>query len=192
MASPPAEGRLKRGLDIVVGLALLAPALLVVLPAMAAIRLGSPGPALFRQRRIGRREQVFILYKLRTMYVETADVPSHYATAGQVTPLGRWLRKWKVDELPQLINVLRGDMSLVGPRPCLPSQSELIGARRARGVFAVRPGITGLAQLQGVDMSDPERLAAVDGEYLERAGLLSDIAMLWRTLAGSGSGDAIR
>jgi lipopolysaccharide/colanic/teichoic acid biosynthesis glycosyltransferase len=158
MAGAAAEGRIKRALDIVVGLALLLPALLVVIPAMAAISFTSPGPVLFRQ----------------------------------ITAFGRWMRKWKLDELPQIINVLRGDMSFVGPRPCLPSQSQLIDARRARGIFAVRPGITGLAQLQGIDMSNPERLAAVDGEYLQRAGLGFDLVMLWRTFSGSGSGDAIR
>jgi len=109
-----------------------------------------------------------------------------------VTPLGRWLRRLKLDELPQLWNVLRGDMSLVGPRPCLPSQTELIAERRARGVYALRPGITGVAQVAGVDMSDPPRLAALDATYLATVSAAADLRLLLATVRGAGRGDRIR
>jgi O-antigen biosynthesis protein WbqP len=109
-----------------------------------------------------------------------------------VTPAGRWLRRSKLDELPQLWNVLRGEMSFVGPRPCLPSQVELVAARRARGLYAIRPGITGVAQVAGLDMSDPQRLAAADAEYLETMSLRTDLRLMLMTAFGAGKGDRVR
>jgi len=107
-----------------------------------------------------------------------------------MTPIGKTLRAYKLDELPQLVNVLKGEMSLVGPRPCLPSQPDVIAARRAKGVFAVRPGITGLAQIAGIDMSTPEKLAIADAEYVKTASLWNDIAMILGSVIGKGKGDA--
>jgi O-antigen biosynthesis protein WbqP len=104
--------------------------------------------------------------------------------------LGRRLRAFKLDELPQLFNVVRGDMSLVGPRPCLPSQADVIAARRRRDVFSIRPGITGLAQLASVDMSTPDRLAEIDGRYVANRTLLGDLLIIARTVTGGGAGDA--
>ena len=179
---------MKRVIDIaasLIGLLLAAPLLAI---AAIAIRRESPGPALFAQTRVGRNERPFTLYKLRTMYVGTSDVATHQVAASAVTPVGARLRRWKFDELPQLYNVLVGDMSLVGPRPCLPSQGELVAARRRLGVFATRPGITGLAQVQGVDMSEPQRLASVDAEYVRTRSLLSDIHLLIATALGQGVG----
>jgi O-antigen biosynthesis protein WbqP len=105
-----------------------------------------------------------------------------------VTALGEHLRRFKIDELPQLWNVLIGDMSLVGPRPCLPSQIELVEARRRLGVLEMRPGITGLAQVSGVDMSDPNRLAEIDARYVRTQSLLGDFGLIWATLRGQGVG----
>jgi lipopolysaccharide/colanic/teichoic acid biosynthesis glycosyltransferase len=119
---------------------------------------------LFRQERVGRHQEPFVLVKFRTMRPDTESVATHLADVSAVTAFGRFLRRTKLDELPQLWNVLRGEMSLVGPRPCLFNQEELIAARAARRVFNARPGITGLAQVQGIDMSTPELLARTDAE----------------------------
>ncbi len=134
----------------------------------------------------------FLLVKFRTMRPDTASVATHLAQASSITRLGRFLRRTKLDELPQLWNVLKGEMSLVGPRPCLVSQVELIAAREARGVFAVRPGITGLAQVNGIDMSDPERLAKMDSEMIGSLNLRDYFRYLVLTVTGKGSGDRIR
>lgn len=161
------------------------PLLLIVI---IAIRLQSPGDAIFRQIRVGRNGRPFTCYKLRTMYSGTSNVPTHLVAASAVTALGDHLRRFKIDELPQLWNVLLGDMSLVGPRPCLPSQTELVEARRRLGVLAVRPGITGLAQINGVDMSDANRLAELDARYVRSQSLSNDLKLIWATLRGQGIG----
>jgi O-antigen biosynthesis protein WbqP len=111
----------------------------------------------------------FRCHKLRTMYAGTASMPTHEVSVSRITPIGGFLRRTKLDELPQLWNVLKGEMSLVGPRPCLPAQTVLVEERRRRGVAALRPGITGTAQLRGVDMADPAKLAEIDAEYLAAA-----------------------
>lgn len=183
---------MKRLLDISIALVLLPPAAAVILACWAAIRLTSPGPAIFRQVRVGRDEKPFVCLKLRTMYVDTGHAPSHEVSASAVTPVGRSLRALKLDELPQLWNVLKGEMSLVGPRPCLPTQTELIAARRRRGLYTIRPGVTGIAQVAGIDMSDPEKLAAKDAEYLQRMSLRTDMQLLVATLLGSGRGDRVK
>lgn len=183
---------MKRGLDVLlstIGLLLLWPA---IAAASLAIIATSPGPAIFRQTRVGRHERPFTCYKLRTMKVDTPNLATHQVGRSAVTPVGAFLRRTKADELPQLWNVLKGDMSLVGPRPCLPEQHELIARRRAYRVFSVRPGITGIAQIQAVDMSDPERLAQLDQAYLASKGVREDLRILLRTLIGGGSGDRIK
>jgi len=182
----------KRVFDFLLALIASPFALVLVMLTALAIRMDSPGPAIFRQRRVGRQERLFTLYKLRTMQIAIEDVPSHMAAPAMVTRVGRFMRKTKLDELPQLFNVLLGDMAFIGPRPCLPSQIELIEARRALGVYAARPGISGLAQVHGVDMSEPQRLAAIDADYVRTASLLSDVRLIVATLAGKGSGDAVR
>lgn len=159
---------------------------LVVLPfllaAMVAVRLDSPGGAIFAQTRVGRDGTPFRCLKLRTMRVGTPHLPTHEVGAAQITSLGRFLRRSKLDELPQLWNVLKGEMSLVGPRPCLPGQELLVSLRLRQGALSVRPGITGLAQVQNVDMSDPEKLAAIDADYVRRRSLRLDVDILRRTL----------
>lgn len=183
---------MKRAVDLALVLAGLPVAVPLILLCMAAIRLTSPGPAIFRQIRVGRHERPFVCYKLRTMHVGTGDLPSHKAPTAAVTPLGHRLRRMKLDELPQLWNIVRGDMSFVGPRPCLPSQAELIAARRARGLYAVRPGITGVSQIAGIDMSDAERLAVSDAAYLDRMSIVTDLRLIVMTALGSGRGDRVR
>jgi O-antigen biosynthesis protein WbqP len=179
---------MKRAFDVVVALAGLAVLWPAMLAAMLAIRLESPGPAVFAQPRVGRGRRVFTCYKLRTMHKDTRQLPSHEVGTSALTALGGVLRRTKLDELPQLYNVLRGEMSLVGPRPCLPSQSELIEARAREGAFDVLPGITGLAQVKGVDMSEPLRLAAIDGQYARTQTFGGDLRLILQTLTGSGMG----
>lgn len=183
---------MKRAYDTVFALLALIPAMAIILVCMIAIRLSSPGPAIFRQTRIGLGEAPFTCYKLRTMYIETRDAPSHETHVSSVTPIGRWLRKLKLDELPQLWNILRGEMSLVGPRPCLPAQTELIAARRRLGLYAIRPGVTGVSQIAGIDMSDPEKLAVSDATYLESMSLMTDLRLVAATALGAGRGDRTR
>jgi O-antigen biosynthesis protein WbqP len=147
---------------------------------------------LFRQQRVGRHQQPFVLVKFRTMRLDTASVATHLADASAITHFGRFLRRTKLDELPQLWNVLKGDMSLVGPRPCLFNQKELITERAQMGVFNYRPGITGLAQIQGIDMSTPELLAKTDAEMLKRLDLISYFRFIFLTVLGKGAGDRVR
>ena len=181
----------KRIFDIVfAALGLVALGWLILILALA-IRLGSPGPGIFAQERVGRHGRVFTCYKLRTMYRETRAAASHHTSVAAVTTLGRWLRRLKLDELPQLLNVLKGEMSFVGPRPCLPMQTELVEARRALGVFDIRPGITGKAQVMGVDMSEPQRLARLDADYARERSFLGDLELILRTVVGGGRGDRV-
>lgn len=181
----------KRVFDLV----LAAAAAPVVLPAVGlcavAIKLTSPGPAIFRQARVGLNEAPFICYKLRTMHAGTPDAPSHETSGSAVTRIGQVLRTLKLDELPQIWNILKGDMSFVGPRPCLPSQGELIAERRARGLYTIRPGVTGVSQIAGVDMSNPEKLAALDATYLDRMSLMTDLKLIVATGLGRGRGDRV-
>ncbi|MER9260591.1 sugar transferase [Mesorhizobium sp. M0619] len=172
----------KRAFDLAVAALLLPLASPFVLLAMLAIRTTSPGPALFSQTRVGQHGVPFACHKLRTMVVGTPSLPSHQAPAMSVTAVGKVLRKFKIDELPQLWNVLKGEMSLVGPRPCLPTQTELIERRRQLGVLAALPGITGLAQMRGIDMSDPKLCAETDAEYLRGASIGLDVKILLGTI----------
>lgn len=150
------------------------------------------GSPLFRQERAGRYQKPFILVKFRTMRPDTASVATHLADASAVTKLGFFLRRTKLDELPQLWNVLKGEMSLVGPRPCLFNQTELIAERASRGVFNTRPGITGLAQISGVDMSTPKLLAETDALMLKNMSMVAYFKYIFKTVTGSGSGDSIK
>ncbi|MDY0211702.1 MAG: sugar transferase [Desulfuromonadaceae bacterium] len=150
------------------------------------------GSALFFQERVGRNQKPFVLVKFRTMEPGTKSVASHLASAASITPAGRFLRKTKLDELPQLWNVLKGEMSLVGPRPNLINQAELIAQREALGVYGARPGITGLAQVQGIDMSTPELLAQTDAKMLQGLNISAYFRYIFMTLSGRGAGDRIR
>lgn len=170
-----------------IGLTLGFPILLLIYVA-GLFDTGSP---LFRQVRVGRDQQPFTLVKFRTMKMETASVASHLASASSITKWGRFLRKTKLDELPQLWNVLKGDMSLVGPRPGLFNQEELTKARQAKGVFAVRPGVTGLAQVSGIDMSTPKLLAETDQRMIDGMSVGNYFKYILMTVTGSGQGDRV-
>jgi len=150
------------------------------------------GSPVFKQERIGRNKKPFILVKFRTMAVGTVSVASHLASGTSITKMGGVLRKTKLDELPQLWNVLKGDMSFVGPRPCLFNQIELIEARSARRVFDVRPGITGLAQVNSIDMSTPELLAGTDAKMIVEMSIVNYFKYIFQTALGSGAGDRIK
>ncbi len=163
--------------------------ILLILYLAGLLESGSP---IFRQERVGRNQEPFILIKFRTMRKDTASVASHLADTSSITHYGRFLRKTKLDELPQLWNVLVGEMSLVGPRPCLFNQKELIEEREQRGVFTLRPGITGLAQLNNIDMSTPRLLAETDAQMLPRLTPSNYFRYIFMTLFGRGFGDRIR
>lgn len=170
------------------GLVLLSP-LLLLLYVIGWCTSRSP---LFWQERVGRYRKPFVLVKFRTMRSETASIGTHLTDAESVYRFGRFLRRTKLDELPQLWNVLKGEMSLVGPRPCLFNQEDVVRARAERGVFDVRPGITGKAQLSGIDMSTADRLAQVDADMLASFTLWHYFRYLVLTVLGRGMGDRIR
>lgn len=163
-----------------------------VLVILFIIGLFDTGSPLFRQERVGRYGRPFTLVKFRTMRVDTASVASHLADSASITRFGHFLRRTKLDELPQLWNVLKGEMSLVGPRPCLFNQEELIEERRTRGVLDVRPGITGLAQVNEIDMSTPVLLAETDARMLSSLSVGEYFKYIFMTVAGRGSGDRVR
>lgn len=181
---------LQRAFDLALAIPAAVVAFVPCLVLLAAIRIESPGSPLFVQRRVGRGRRPFAMLKLRTMRAGTVSAASHEVGVASVTRLGALLRRLKLDELPQLWNVIVGDMSLVGPRPCLPNQTVLVEARDARGLYAIRPGVTGPAQLAGIDMSDPERLAAYEEAYYGAPRAVADWPLIVRTLAGGGRGDA--
>jgi len=176
-------------------LALSTAGLLVGAPVLLAvylIGLFRLGPPLFRQERVGQHQRPFKILKFRTMKLNTPSLPSHQVDVCAVTPFGAFLRRTKIDELPQLWNVLKGEMSLVGPRPCLFSQTELISERAARGVFIVKPGITGLAQVNHIDMSTPKLLAETDAQMLKEWTSFAYFKYILMTVVGKGSGDVVK
>lgn len=180
-----------RLLDIILSIC----GLIVLFPLLSAVLLFSiifqPGSPLFRQQRVGLNQRLFNLIKFRTMKPETVFLGTHEVNPDQVNSWGRLLRKTKIDELPQLWNVLKGEMSLVGPRPCLPIQTQLIQARRTLRVFRVRPGITGLAQIQGIDMSVPDLLAKTDAKMIRNLNLMNYLKYILLTASGRGRGDRV-
>ena len=170
------------------GLTLGSPVLLLIY----LIGLFDTGSPIFLQERVGRDQQPFMLVKFRTMRKDTASVASHLADASAITRLGSFLRRSKLDELPQLWSVLKGEMSLVGPRPCLLNQTELIKERASRDVFKARPGITGLAQVNNINMSTPKLLAETDAYMIKELTLSAYFKYILITVAGKGSGDVIK
>lgn len=164
------------------GIVLLFPAF-IILFICSWLDTGSP---IFKQVRVGRYKRGFVIYKFRSMRTDAASVATHLADVSAVTAFGRIIRKSKLDELPQLWNVLNGDMSFVGPRPNLFNQVELIVERSVRGIYNVRPGITGLAQLKKIDMSTPELLAETDEVMLSNLTIKYYIKLVFLTLIGKG------
>lgn len=171
----------KRLLDIVLSLTaliVLAPLLLVL---ALLVKLDSPGPALFKQKRVGRNEKLFDIYKFRSMYT---SAPRDVATSelqnaeSHITRVGRVLRKTSLDELPQLFNVLKGEMSLIGPRPLVPNEKDIHELRREKGAYRVRPGITGWAQVNGRDCVLPVDKALLDGYYADHISFGLDVKII--------------
>lgn len=183
------DGRLgyrfvKRSFDIVssfCGMVVLSP---VVLGTAVAVRLTSPGPVIFKQTRVGKNKTLFDIYKFRTMRVDTPDLPSHLINANDwMTPVGATLRKFSLDELPQLWNIFKGDMSVIGPRPALWSQFDLVAERDKWGANSVRPGLTGWAQINGRDELTIEEKSRLDGEYVYRRSCLFDLKCFFGTIS---------
>ena len=170
------------------GLLILSPIILLLF----IIGLFDTGSPLFRQERVGLRQKPFFLLKFRSMHVNTQTIATHLVQASAITKWGSSLRKSKLDELPQLLNVLKGDMSFVGPRPNLFNQKELIDERSKRGVYDFRPGITGLAQILKIDMSTPQQLAETDAKMIAHFNVLDYFKYIFLTIFGKGFGDRVR
>jgi lipopolysaccharide/colanic/teichoic acid biosynthesis glycosyltransferase len=176
-----------RGLDLFISIVVLILALPILLVSylVSWLETGSP---LFVQDRVGQNLRIFKMFKIRTMYSETAEQATHLIDFEAAVPrLGKLMRQWKIDELPQLLNVIRGDMSLVGPRPNLPNQRELINLRKKSGIYLHKPGVTGIAQVCNVDMSSPERLVQLDSIMIQRWSTHMYFKLLVLTLVDRGS-----
>jgi O-antigen biosynthesis protein WbqP len=150
------------------------------------------GSPMFRQERVGIKQKPFQLLKFRSMHVNTQAVATHLVQMSAITKWGSFLRKSKLDELPQLFNVLMGDMSFVGPRPNLLNQIELMEERENKGVYSVRPGITGLAQINKIDMSTPKLLAETDAKMIENLNVCNYFKYIFLTVFGKGFGDRVK
>lgn len=175
----------KRLLDVVLSLS----ALIVLAPVMIIcaliIKHEDKGPALFTQKRIGIHKKPFSMYKFRSMRTDTPhDTPTHLLENPEqyILHCGKWMRKYSVDELPQIFNILRGDMSIVGPRPALWNQYDLIAERDKYGANDIKPGLTGWAQINGRDELEISEKARLDGEYLKRESFTFDLMCIWRTV----------
>ena len=176
----------KRSFDVFFAYIFLTAAYLPMMFIALAVKCTSPGSAVFKQKRVGREGKIFVCYKFRTMYREAPDNLStaEFSDAGRfVTPVGKFLRRTSLDELPQLLNVLAGDMSIIGPRPLIPREKVMHEKRRNGGAFDVRPGISGLAQISGRDILDDEKKAALDIEYVARMSMRRDFFILMKTVA---------
>ena len=156
------------------------------------VRIDSPGPGLFVQRRVGRNGKSFNCWKFRTMQINTLQAGTHEISPAAVTNLGRLLRQTKLDELPQVWNILRNELSLIGPRPCLPVQKQLIKERERYGVLNIKPGISGFAQVNKIDMSDPDTLAKWDLHYVRLQSIELDVSIMMQTAFGRGQGDRVQ
>lgn len=175
----------KRGIDLFLsfcGIVVLSPLLLIL---AVIIKCTSKGPVLFKQKRIGKNDTHFMIYKFRTMYTDTPkDMPTHLLENPDafITPIGHFLRKTSLDELPQLFNILKGDMAVVGPRPALWNQYDLIALRDENGSSTIRPGLTGLAQISGRDELEIPIKAKLDGQYAQKITFLEDVRILFATV----------
>ena len=182
---------MRRFFDIILSLTailFLSPFFFILL-IIGFFETGSP---IFHQERVGRNKKAFRLLKFRSMYLNSPSVATHLSNPSSITPFGVFLRKSKLDELPQLWNVFLGEMSLVGPRPNLFNQKELIVERELLGVYSVRPGITGLAQINKIDMSTPKLLAETDARMIEKLNIWSYFKYIFLTIFGKGFGDRIK
>ena len=186
---------IKRFIDIVLSLGaivFLSPVLIVL---AVLIKLDSKGPVLFRQKRVGKGEIHFEILKFRTMYADVPkDVPTHLLAdpASKITKIGKFLRKSSLDELPQIFNILKGEMSIIGPRPALWNQFDLIEERDKYGANDVRPGLTGLAQVMGRDELPIDIKARYDGDYVKDISFSNDVKIFFRTIFSVASADGIK
>lgn len=178
------DNYVKRSIDFTVALVTLILVLIPLLMVALAVKLTSPGPVLFKQQRYGRYSRVFTVYKFRTMKVDAPETSNRkYADMKDyITPLGLFLRKFSIDELPQLLNVLKGDMSFVGPRPLAAVDQVVLDLRKASGADQVRPGITGLAQISGRNNITDRQKAAYDAEYAHQVSFCFDFKILVQTV----------
>ncbi|MEG1992473.1 MAG: sugar transferase [Acetivibrio sp.] len=186
---------IKRGLDIILSLLaiILFSWLLIILSI--CVKLESKGPILFKQKRVGEKKRYFYIYKFRSMRSDTPrDIPTHMLSNPEqfITSTGRFMRKTSLDELPQLFNILKGDMSIVGPRPALWNQEDLIAQRDRYGANDIRPGLTGWAQINGRDEIEISLKAKLDGEYVRRESLLFDIRIILGTIGSVLKHDGIK
>ena len=184
---------IKRFFDIVfsaVGLVLFALPMFIF---MMIISVSSEGSPIFKQKRVGREGREFVCLKLRTMYINAPkrSTAEFFDADRYITPIGRFLRRTSLDELPQLVNVLRGDMSIIGPRPLIPEESGVHDKRWELGIYRLRPGITGLAQVRGRDRASDEEKVLWDYEYLERISIVIDIKIAFLTIGNVVSGKNI-
>lgn len=186
--------RFKRAIDFVLallGLIVLSPVFLLL---VIAIKVDSRGPVLFKQKRVGIHKTYFNILKFRTMRIDTPkDTPTHLLKNPEqyITKVGKFLRKTSLDELPQIINILKGDMAVVGPRPALWNQYDLIAERDKYGANDIRPGLTGWAQINGRDELEIPVKAKLDGEYVKRMGFLMDCRCFFGTFLSVLSGDGV-
>ena len=185
---------IKRILDILF-LVIFSPILLPVMLLLSiAVKLSSPGPVFFTQKRVGKDCTFFTIYKFRSMRIDTPkDVPTHLLQNPEtfITPVGRFLRKSSLDELPQIINILKGEITLVGPRPALWNQDDLVAEREKYDANSITPGLTGLAQVKGRDELPIDVKAKFDGEYRANMGFLLDIKILFLTFIAVFRSDGV-
>ena len=185
---------MKRIFDLLLGVVILALLVIPMLLICIAIRLSSKGSALYWSNRIGRNNEIFKMPKFRSMLINTPDVATHLLNTpdAYLSPIGTFLRRFSLDEFPQLFSVLKGDMSLIGPRPALHNQDDLIALRTKKGVDKLLPGITGWAQVNGRDkLSIPDKVA-LDVEYLNRQSFWFDMKILWMTFLKVMKRDGVR
>ncbi|MBI5973002.1 sugar transferase [Staphylococcus caledonicus] len=183
---------MKRAFDIfcsIYGLVVAGPFLLIV---ALLIRLESPGPAIFKQKRPTLNNEIFDIYKFRSMKIDTPNVATDLMDpADYITKTGKFIRKTSIDELPQLLNVLKGDMSIVGPRPALYNQYELIEKRTKANVHTIRPGVTGLAQVMGRDNNTDDQKVMYDKYYLENRSFKLDMYIIYKTVINTISSEGV-
>ncbi len=186
--------KIKRMMDFVlsfVGMIVLSPMFLLL---MLAIKLDSPGPVFFKQKRVGIHKTYFDILKFRTMKIDTPkDMPTHMLEDPEqyITKVGKFLRKTSLDELPQIINILKGDMSIIGPRPALWNQDDLVAERDKYGANDVMPGLTGLAQISGRDELEIPVKAKLDGEYVEKMSFAFDVKCFFGTIVSVLKSDGV-
>lgn len=175
----------------IIGLVVLSPVFLIL---MIVIKVTSPGPVLFKQKRVGQYDRLFTIYKFRTMRIDTPNLPTHLLENPEqyITPIGKFMRKTSLDELPQMLNIFKGDMSIVGPRPSLPSQEDLNKLRRLNHSNQLKPGLTGLAQVSGRDELPIEVKAAYDGEYYDKISFMMDVKLFFQTFTSVLKAEGIK